>query len=31
MVKFREMNGEVEGEGWLSLGRWLAKLREMGG
>jgi hypothetical protein len=33
----REMGGKVErwvakkGDGWLSSGRWVAKLREMGG
>jgi hypothetical protein len=31
MAKLREKGGLVVGDGWLSCGRWVAKLREMGG
>jgi hypothetical protein len=31
VAKWREMGGLMEGDGWLSGGRWVAKWREMGG
>jgi hypothetical protein len=31
VAKLKEMGGHVEEDGWLSCGRWVAKLREMGG
>jgi hypothetical protein len=31
VAKLKEMGGQVEEDGWLSFGRWVAKLWEMGG